>query len=277
MYKLISTIEKFTGLRETSGDAVRLGVAYPNDQTTIEVRKCLIALYPSKLILSEAVRHHVNLIVSYMIPASWNFNRITDDLRPKIRSLLENRITLYVLPERWVNIKSGLIQTLTEIFNLQMVGSLSFEDEVNGRVQAGFICQTTTRKMTFGDLLLLIKNKMGIHPIRYSGSEETLVSRIGVILGNRLTPAVFRHGKLWGIDTIICSNATFQTERMAEDLEINLIDVTEYTINLGLLKLTQLLQMTHKDVEFTFKNLKSSFKIMKNVDLQGLINAIQES
>ena len=47
--------------------------------------------------------------------------------------------------------------------------------------------------------------------------------------------------------------------QIAEELEINLIEVTQIVASLGLLKLTQILRLEHPDIEFEFIKTDHTF------------------
>ena len=208
-----------------------------------------------------AVRDKYDLLITYNLPDFWNFNQITDELYPKIRILLQNRISFYVIPKDWVNAKSGLIEVISEVFDLEVVGILQVKENANKEVTLGWICQITTPSSTLQNLLTLIQEKLNITSLRYLGDPDSNIRKIGIIVGNSLSTKLLKMAKRMEIDTIICTDFTFNVEKVAEELDINLIDTTLYIINLGLLKLTQTLRMEHFDVDFAFDNQKPSFKI----------------
>lgn len=209
----------------------------------------------------KAVRDKYDLLITFTLPGTWNFNQITDEEYPKIRILLENRIHLFVLPAQWIIAKSGLIEILSEILNLKDLGLIHIMDSANQEIAVGRVGQITTPGTILSDLVSILKEKLNIPYLQYLGEENNSISRISIIIGHNVNPQLLKMVKRLKIDTIICTNFSLNTEKIAEDFDINLIAVTEYIANLGLLKLTQLLRMEHYDIEFAFENIKPSFKI----------------
>lgn len=208
----------------------------------------------------KAVRDKFDLLITYTLPDTWNFNQITDEVYPKIRILLENRIHFYIIPKEWITAKSGLVEIIAEILNLRVVDILQIKDNKNQEIIVGCVCQILTSGNTLNDILTLIKQKLNLPSIQYFGEETNSISQIGIIIGYSPTPQLLKLIKRLKIDTLISTHFNFEIEKIAEDFDINLIGVSDYITNLGLLKLTQLLRMEHYDVEFAFENLKPSFK-----------------
>ena len=261
LYELIGTIEKLIGVQNTSETSIKLGPTYPDEQKKKKIRKCFISIYPNREVLLTTVRDKFDILICYTLPELWNFNQITDELYPKIQLLLENRINLYLIPETWNDFKSGLVEIISEVFNLEAEGPLQVGPETSMENSIGRICQITTPASSLQDLLSLIKEKLNIPSIRYLGDVNSPIKKIFILVGRPLTLQLLKAIKRADIDTVICTNFTYNVEKIAEELDINLIDATHYIVNLGLLKLTQSLRMEHFDVEFLFNNLKPAFNI----------------
>ncbi len=227
----------------------------------MKIKKCILSLYPDRETLLKVVRDKFDLLITYTLPEIWNFNQITDEIYPKIRILLENRVYFYVLPEKWISTRSGILKIIAEIFNLKIMDLLSFEDSRDQAISVGLLCQTTSTGIILNDLLSQVKDKLNISSIQYLGDQNSPISQICIIIGYALTPQLLKLAKRLQIDTIICTHFSFEAEKIAEELDINLISVTDYIVNLGLLKLTQSLRMEHYDVEFAFENIKPSFEM----------------
>lgn len=238
---------------------MKLGPTYPEEQKKKKVKKCILALYPNTEVISTAVRDKFDLIICYTTPGIWaNFNQITDELYPKIKILLENRINLYKIQEEYA--ESGLIDLIAEVFNLEVIDLLQIKNAMNQDKTAGCVCKITTPSNNLLNFLTMIKEKLDISPIRFLGDLNSSIQKVGIIIGHPLNLQLLKMAKKADIDTIVCNHFTYNSEKTAEELDINLIEVTSYVISLGLLKLTQILRMEEPTVEFAFINLKPSFK-----------------
>lgn len=239
---------------------MRIGPTYPEKQKKIRIRKCLLTLYPNNDVISTAVREKINLIITYMMPGIWDLNQISDELYNKIQILLENRIYIYEIPKEWNNTKSGLMEIIAEVFNLKIIDLLRVENKPTQYQTIGRICQITTPKNELVDLLTLIKEKLNLSSLQYLGDLNSAVKQVSIIIGYPLTPQILKLTKKMKIDTIICENFSYEVEKLAEELDISLINVTKYIVNLGLLKLSQVLRMEQPTVQFIFTHLKPSIK-----------------
>lgn len=192
----------------------------------------------------------------------WNFNQITDELYKRMQILLENRINFYLIPEEWRITKTGLIDIIAHVLNLKVIDLLHTNSKKLNYQILGKICQIPAPSPKLIDLVTLIKNKTNIPSIQYLGDKDSPIKHISIILDEEISFQTLSLVKRLNIDTIICFQSTFEIEKLAEEYYINLICVSPYIINLGLLKLTQSLKMEEPSVEFTFLNLKSSFETL---------------
>ncbi|MFX1293634.1 MAG: Nif3-like dinuclear metal center hexameric protein [Promethearchaeota archaeon] len=238
---------------------MKIGPTYPEKQKKVKIKKCLLTLYPNTDVISTAVREKVDFIITYMMPSIW-INQITDEVYSKMQILLENRIYIYKIPEEWISIKYGLIEIISDVLNLKITNLLRVGIESTQSTVIGRICQTTTSKSILIDLLTLIKDKLNLSTIQYLGDLDSPIQQIAIIIGHPLTSNVLKLVKRINIDTIICENFTYDIEKLAEELDIILLNVTKYIVNLGLLKLSQALRMEQPNIEFIFFNLKPSVK-----------------
>ncbi|MHA1264727.1 MAG: Nif3-like dinuclear metal center hexameric protein [Candidatus Helarchaeota archaeon] len=259
LFELIKTLEKLTHLQHTSDTAIKIGPTYSEDQKRIKIKKCFIALYPSADVISAAVRDGFDLIVSYKLPKFWFANQITDELYPKIKMLLDKRIYLYVIPTRFGN--DHLLDIISDIFDFEIVDVVRIKDTTNQDLTIGRVCQPNSPSLTLHNLLSHLKEKLNIPIIRYIGSDTASLRKIAILFEYPITMDLMKLLKRKGIDTLFCTNITYETEKAITELSLNLIEVTDHINSLGLLKLTQLLRMEHIDVEFAFDRPRPSIKI----------------
>jgi putative NIF3 family GTP cyclohydrolase 1 type 2 len=239
---------------------MKIGPTYPRDQEKARIKKCIITLYPTVEVISDAVRDKVDLIFTYMKSADWTFNQIADEHYLKLKLILENRIYLYEIPKEWNAIKSGLIEILAEVLNLKVLDLFRITSETGDYSIIGRICQFGSQNSTLKNVLIMLKEKLGLPYLRYLGDEDSAVQRIAIIIGHPITPEILKLAKRDNINLLICDHFVFEMEKLAEELDLSLIDSTLYIVNLGLLKLSQALRMEQPNVQFNFINLKPSLK-----------------
>lgn len=236
---------------------MKLGPTYPEAQKKLKIRKCLFALYLNSDVIVSVIRDKFDLLICYTTP-NWFTNQIVDEIYPKIKILLENRVNLYVIPKEWNAGKLGLVKIIAEVLNLKILDFLRIQIDSYHHDSLGLVCQIAGASNNLNNLLAQLKEKLDLSTLQYLGERDSNVKKIGLILGKRLTPSIIKMAKRKEIDTIISNAIDFESEKIAEELNISVIIVTDYIVNLGLLKLTQALRMEHMDIEFKFINLKPS-------------------
>ncbi len=175
--------------------------------------------------------------------------------------MLENRINLYLIPKEWIFTNSGLSEIISNILNLQSIDLFQIQIAPSEYKPIGRICSFSVSSVKLKDLLDLIKHKLNLDYVRYFGDLESLIQSLLLIIDQQLTPQILKLARRANINTIICENFTYDDEKLAEELDLNLIATTTAIINLGLLKLSQSLRIEHPDVEFTFIPIQSLSKI----------------
>lgn len=177
-----------------------------------------------------------------------------------MKVLLESRIYLYAIPKEWISVKSGFIELISELLGLEIVDVFQNGNAPPHQNIIGRICQIKSRSLSLSDILTQLKAKLNAAQLQYSGDLNSSIQKILLTFEHPLTIPLLKSAKRANIDTIICDNYTFELEKTAEELGLNLINVTLNIINLGLLKLTQALRLEHSDIDFIFINLPSSSK-----------------
>jgi putative NIF3 family GTP cyclohydrolase 1 type 2 len=178
-----------------------------------------------------------------------------------MKVLLESRIYLYAIPKEWIFVKSGFIELIAELLDLEVVDVFQNGNTPPNQNIIGRICQIETPSLSLNDILTQIKGKLNAAQLQYSGDLNSSIHKILLTFEHPLTIPLLKSAKRANIDTIICANYTFELEKTAEELDLNLINATLNIINLGLLKLTQALRLKHLDIDFTFISLPPSSKI----------------
>jgi len=207
------------------------------------------------------VRDKFDLIITYSLPEFWNFNQITDELNRKLTILLENRIYLYMISKDWVSVKSGLIEIIAELLDVEIIDIFQDAQSAPQKTLIGRVCEVGTSPIYLVDLLNQIKEKLSGLQLRYLGDLNSPIQKILIIFEPSLSTGLLKQAKRVHIDTIICFDFNFEIEKAAEELDLNLIAITTNIINLGLLKLTQALRLEHSNIDFIFMNLQSSSNI----------------
>jgi putative NIF3 family GTP cyclohydrolase 1 type 2 len=219
-----------------------------------------LTVYPTRDVILAAARDKFDLIITYSLPDVWSFNQITDELYQKMKVLLESRIYLYAIPKEWIFVKSGFIELISELLELEVVDVFQNENPPPSQKIIGRICQIKSPSLSLSDVLTQIKAILNAAQLQYSGDLNSSIQKILLTFEHPLSIPLLKSAKRANIDTIICDNYTFELEKTAEELELNLINVTLNIINLGLLKLTQALRLEHLDIDFVFMNLPQSSK-----------------
>lgn len=166
-----------------------------------------------------------------------------------------------MIPKEWVSVQSGLIDIISELLDLEITDVFQDDSSAAQRALIGRVCEVRTSSIYLVDLLNQLKEKLSGLQLRYLGDSNSPIQKLLILFEYPLTNGLLKQAKRANIDTILCSDYSFEMEKVAEELDLNLVAVTLNIVNLGLLKLTQALRLEHSNIDFVFMNLQPSSNI----------------
>lgn len=259
-----SCIEKFSPSRlAVTGDfvGVQVGPRDPVAQERVKVRKCAVVLYVSPQVIVKAARDGANALLAYYGLFSDPVEALTDGLLDKIRLLIENKITLYVVHTSWLSAECGVNDTLADILDLSVAEAFNVQDE--GKTSPlGRICifgknhksgQSRDVGVPLSDFIAGINQRLTMSEVLYVGSLETPVKKIVLLAGEFGRAALLRQAKSMDVDTFVTGNISREIAMLSSELGLSYVCVNQHSIeSLGMRRLMQLLNIEVPEVKFVF-------------------------
>jgi dinuclear metal center YbgI/SA1388 family protein len=277
--QLTSCIEKFSPSRlAVSGDfvGVQVGPRDPVAQERVKIRKCAVVLYVTPQKILKAAHDGANALIAYYGLFSDPINAFTDSLLDKIRLLIENKITLYVVHTSWLSAECGVNDTLADILDLSVAEVFNVEKE--GKTSPlGRICifgknhksaQTHDVDVSLSDFIAGIIQRLTMSETVYVGSLEAPVKKILLCAGEFGRTDLVRQAKSMGVDTFVTGNISREIALLSSELGLSYVCINQHSIeSLGMRRLMQLLSIDVPEVKFVFIESHPLWKRFQSADV----------
>ncbi len=232
---------------ETAEGFDNVGLLIGSDKN--EVKKIMVMLDADDETVKEAINAGVQMIVTHHPFIFSAIKRIND---PLILSLIENKIALYSAHTNLDSGISGVNDTLGKIFELSDAKRVVMPDCTLTGVIGNTHCST------LGELIIHIKNKLSVDNVRYTGSLDAPVSKIGVIGGS--AAEFMEEMKRLGCDTFVTADVKYHQAQQAQHIGINIIDAGHFeTENPICAVVSGLLKNNFSDIEILLSERKNSY------------------
>ncbi|ERI90224.1 dinuclear metal center protein, YbgI family [Clostridiales bacterium oral taxon 876 str. F0540] len=213
-----------------SYDNVGLMVGNMND----EVSSILVALDCTMDVIEEAISKKCNLVITHH-PLLFNKpENITTEtlLGRKVIKLIENRINVYSAHTNLDIAKGGLNDIITRVLGYtdwQIIDYVNKGEETYNQGIGRLVI--LDRPHTLIELCGIIKDKLQIPFVRFSGNDNMIVKKIAVINGSG--EDYFKHSVDKGADCIITGDTSYHYVSDYSEMGIGIIDAghfeTEWT------------------------------------------------
>ncbi|MEQ8198558.1 MAG: Nif3-like dinuclear metal center hexameric protein [Clostridiaceae bacterium] len=196
--------------------------------SSAEVKKILIALDATLEVIDEAIEAGAELIITHHPLLFRKPSTITDDtlLGRKIMTLIKNNINLYSSHTNFDSVKGGLNDTIVEILGFKNKKVMDpspikgFEESGLGRIVE------VDELISLEDLILKIKNSLGIKNLRCIKGNNTGIKKIAIINGSGQD--FFQMAVSLGADCIITGDTTYHFASDYKEVGINIIDIGHF-------------------------------------------------
>jgi dinuclear metal center YbgI/SA1388 family protein len=277
--QLASCIEKFSPSRlAISGDfvGVQVGPGDPVAQERVKIRKCAVVPYVTPQIILRAAHDGANALISYHGLFSDPINALTDSLLDKIRLLIENKITLYVVHTSWLSAECGVNDTLADILDLSVTEAFNVEKE--GKTSPlGRICvfgrnlksaHAHDVDVSLFDFIAGITQRLTMSETVYVGRLEAPVKKIVLCAGEFGRADLLRQAKSMGVDTFVTGNIFREIALLSNELGLSYVCVSQHSVvSLGMRRLMQLLSIDVPEVKFVFIESHPPWKRFQSTDV----------
>lgn len=215
----------------------------------ISVKRAVIALDCSDLVIDEAIEYGANMIITHhpFIFKSIKKLDYSIPLSKKIAKVIKNDILVYSAHTNLDIADFGTNCTLSKLLELKNVQGLMpmSDDNYMGRVGE------VENEMVFKDFIDFVKVKLGADKLVVNGDLNTKIKRVGLCTGAGADFEYMSKAKSLGCNVFITGDVGYHDAQIAEDIGICLIDGTHYLTEVIVVNtLFEILNKKFTEVEF---------------------------
>ncbi len=235
---------------------VEIGGQTEFEQINSAVSRIIICTYPTSKAITTATQDKANLLISHWPLFGKGITQISGMNLIKLRLLVKNYISVYILRSSWVAARDGLADALVESLDLKRTGDLMITGELKDRVPIGRICQLPQR-MNHSRFINHIAEKMDIPDVLFTGELDDDVRNVLIIPGSFLIEEDLMAVKKQDVETIVTGEVTPDIRMIANQNSINLLELGAFvTENPGMKRLKHQMSLEFPDIRVEFVECK---------------------
>lgn len=196
------------------------------DNTKV-INTVLIALDITDEVINEAIRLGAELIISHHPLIFKPINKINNDspVGKRILKLIKYGICVYCSHTNLDISNYGTNDTLFNVLNLHYKEHLmDCEKEGYSLGRVG----TLEKSIKLKELSKYVKQALNLTSIRFTGNENTYISKVGLCTGASSSYKMFSKAKEKGCQVFITGDIKYHEAQVALDMGLCLIDATHY-------------------------------------------------
>ncbi|MHA1594553.1 MAG: Nif3-like dinuclear metal center hexameric protein [Candidatus Baldrarchaeia archaeon] len=221
--------------------------------SNVRVRGVGVIVYPTYLAVSKCLEKGANLIISHHpLPLHLVARYGVQPFAYRtLALLLSNKAYLFVLHSNWLSAESGISESLSEVLNFEVIGTLNVRCGTRN-IPIGRICRFE-RSCNLRFLAQYISHRLGDVDIYYTGMQDEDVGKIGVVGGCIPGHEFLIKAYNSGVDTIVTGEYRYEDAVLASELGLKLIAVGRYESERpGMVRLSQILQLEFPSIKVFF-------------------------
>ncbi len=231
---------------------VEVGPQTDVEQAQTAVSRVLVTTYPSPRAVAQASQAKANLIITERPLFIWPVDRITGIDEIRLRLILKNYMSLYVMGSPWIAARDGLTDALVDVLEMKSLRKFETRGDLGTQVPIGRVCRTEDT-INHSTLVNLVAGKLAVDNILFTGDLDQDVEDILVVAGTILDMPEIVRTKREGIRTIVTGTLPPEVRLLASEEGINVIETGDfYTEEPGMRRLYNYLSLQFPDTKFTF-------------------------
>lgn len=195
---------------------------------TKEIKKIQISLDVTDAVIENAIRNHVDLIISHHPLIFLPIKAINDSsaLGKKIIKLIENRIAVYSMHTNLDSTRFGLNDLVGEKLGLyggKIIDKIKESPENGiGRVYS------LLEKQNFIEFIEFLKEKLNLKNVTVSGLdlEDKIIKKIAIV--NGAGSSYWKKAKRMGADVLVTGDLKYHEALDAKEEDMAIVDVGHY-------------------------------------------------
>ncbi len=244
------------------------GIHYGESKNT-PINKVLITLDLSLIAIHYAIRHKINLIISFYGLLHGPIEIFDKTLVNKLNLLSRYPVSIFILNSSFISAEGGISDLISEMLFLKLDQTFNILNYHNYEIPIGRICYpkfylNQKTDFTLEMLIRRLRDNDIIEKIIYVGDLNRKINKICIIGGEIFKLEYLDQASNLGCDCFISGKFSFLGASHASDIGISLIQIPFYeTTCLALKKLSNMLSLEYPNDEFIFFQHKNPIQLYK--------------
>ncbi|MGY5874621.1 MAG: Nif3-like dinuclear metal center hexameric protein [Candidatus Thorarchaeota archaeon] len=207
---------------------VEVGGQTEHEQLNETVNKIIVSTYPSSKAVTKATQDKANLLVTHWPLFYEGLDRLSGSELRRVRLLVKNYISVYVLGSALTYSRGGLTDALTEVLGLTRTGDLMRPGDFSEAVPAGRLCQPP-EVMNHSRFANYVSEKLSIGSIVFTGGLDDELQVILVFPGSNLTSEDLNLARQHNVGTVVTGELCPSVRLLAHELGIGTLELGPFT------------------------------------------------
>lgn len=233
------------------------------------IKKILITVDLSLKAINYAIKHKINLIISFYGLLHKPINQFDKRLINKLNLLSKYPISIFILNSSLISAEGGISDIILELLFLKLDDIFNIENSKNLEVPIGRLCSpkfyiNQGSELTLEMLIKRIHDNYNVNRITYVGDLNKEISSICIIGGELFKIEYLEKASNFGCDCFISGKFDFLGASYASEIGMCLIQIPFYeSVCIALKKLSNILSLEYPNEEFIFFQHNNPIQIYK--------------
>ncbi|MHA1907110.1 MAG: Nif3-like dinuclear metal center hexameric protein [Candidatus Thorarchaeota archaeon] len=231
---------------------VEVGPSTHHEQSKTTINRIIVTTYPSARVVAKASQEKANLVISYNPMFVEPIRQISDLNLVRLRLLVKNYISTYVIGSPWISAKDGLTDALVDVLNLKQTSNFSIRGLFSNTVPIGRFCESPS-VMNHSGFANYIASKLELSSVNFTGNLDEEIQQIMVCAGDVITSDMLLLVAQENAKTIITGEVLPIVRMKAHELGINIYEIGTSTAETrGMTRLRHQLSLEYPELKIEF-------------------------
>ncbi|MGQ4912457.1 MAG: Nif3-like dinuclear metal center hexameric protein [Candidatus Thorarchaeota archaeon] len=242
---------------------MEIGPQTESEQGGTTVKRVLVATYPSARVVTKASQDRSNLVVTYRPLFPYAIDRLSGLDLVRVRLLVKNYISSYVVGSGWLSADGGLNDALVESLGLTKVRNFEASSDYGQWVAVGRVCLPPGSRNHSG-FVNYVAEKLGLDSITFTGDLDEDVKETLVIAGSHVDMPEIINAKKQDIGTLVTGEISPEVRLMAQEEGLNILELGAFvTEEPGMETLRNVLSLEFPELNIDFIESKPVTKTLR--------------
>ncbi len=231
---------------------VEVGPETVREQKKTTINRVLITVYPSSKAIAKASQDKANLIITYYPMFNAPTRKIVGLDLVRLRLLVKNYISMYVIGSSWVAAKDGLTDALSDVLDLNVLREFTVKGAGENLIPIGRICRID-QDMNHSGFINYVSSKLGIESVSFTGVVDDEVGEVMLCAGDLLNGQLLSKCVQEEVKTIVTGHLFPEDKLKAHTFGLNIIELGQFiTETPGMRRLKSVLSIEYPDLKIEF-------------------------